>query len=86
MYPIIAIIENNPLEKIAVLPESKFLDISLVVQYEIIGSIIITYPNNPLMRFHVPYSIGVNVRVTINVKIKPVKTLIIPITNDIKPE
>lgn len=82
----IAIAENIPLDKIAVFPDFLFLAISLVVQYDIIGSSIKTYPVNPPIKLHVPNSSCESSLVIINVKINPVSTPTNPIENDINPE
>ncbi len=81
-----AINAKIPVDVIAVLPDSIPLAISLVLQYATTGLKIRTYavklPINP----HVPNSSCVNCLVTINVKIKPVKTLARPTTKDKTPE
>lgn len=77
--------DTIPLESKAVLPDSFPLAISLVVQYEIVDSIMITYETKPPMRDHVPSSTAVNCLVTINVKIIPVTTLTSPVTNEMRP-
>ena len=85
MYIKIAKMETIPLENKAVLPDSFPLAISLVVQYEIVDSIMITYAIKLPMSDHVPSSIAVNCLVTIKVKIIPVTTLTSPVTKEIRP-
>ena len=77
---------NNDEFKIAVLPDSISRAISLFVQYEINGSIIITYEIKPPIKLQVPNSSGVRFLVIIKIKIIPVITVINPIARPINPE
>ena len=70
----------------AVNPEGVLLEISRVTQIETIGSKITTYAKKLLIIFQVPNSNDVKLRVTTNVKIKPVKIPTIPVAKDTRPE
>lgn len=85
-YPISPKIEKIPLLIRDVLPDSTPLAISLVAQYDVMGSIIRTYVINPPINAHVPNSSWGSLRVTIIVKINPVNTLVMEIANEINPE
>ena len=69
-----------------VLPTSIPLAICLVVQNEIVGSIINPYEINPIITFHVPKSSGDKFLVNNKVKINAVSMEIIEIVRLIKPE
>ena len=83
---IIPVIENIPLEKIAVFPDLVSRAISRVAQNEIIGSMITTYIIRPPINVQVPNSSGDSLLVTIIVNTNPVTTPEIEITKEIKPE
>ena len=70
----------------AVLAVSSPLATSLVVQYDMMGSITITYTNNPPIKVQVPSSSAVNCLVTISIKNNPVMIVEIPTAKEIKPE
>jgi len=78
--------EKNKLDAIEVFPTSSFRAICRVVQKEIIFSEIKKYPIKVPINAQVPNSSGVRRRVTIIVKIRPVKTLAILIVKEINPE
>mgnify|MGYP003352464246 CR=1 FL=1 len=78
--------EKTPLVINAVFPDSTPREISLMTQYEIVPSEIITYVNNPPMNVQSPSSLAVRCLVTTSVKIIPVMTLLMPTAKEIKPE
>ena len=80
-----AIVENNILEITDVLPTSFPLAISLVVQNEIVDSIMIPYPINPKIKCHNPKSLVDKPLVNNTVKINAVNIEIIETAKAIKP-
>lgn len=78
--------EKIPLENTAVFPTSSPLTICLVVQYDIVDSVTMTYVSKPPINVHVPNSCGVKCLVTISVNMMPVTTLTNPMSNEIRPE